>query len=579
MHKPVAASPVRTPGWLIATLIVAVFIAVTALAATSGRPPRQVPPSGAEAYIAADGTRTILTGPRSTQVRWTSHQPGIRPFVDGSPEFVRAAVEDPDSGHTGAWLIESEDDEQGTHPHLLRLDRDGLRTWTALWPEPRTFTPPRPEIPADPRAGQEQTTTGTVAGPEGTVAYSSTLHVLDAPAAGPDCLEFRRTDRVGVGPEQVSSRTRCPGLGVVALALPGETDATASWTLAADWPEAADPRPGLELTGPADGPLTGLRPTPLTFERAGLATLVPPAGPPQLMGDRLVIANTQTGNIVWAEPDESEDTYVPGPWVSVAGDILHTARCGDVLAGATSQRRLVAHDGAGRWLWSTDLPDVAGSPPVRAGDRFLVATKDGSVHAISCRDGTVAWSADSVVSVQPPVAGAAGVLVAGGDGVRLLDPATGRMLWERGLPDRITGLAQIGDLVLVGDNGNRLFALDPATGGFLSTFSLPDQAEEVHRLGEVLVVRTTTRVLGLTGPVGEWRVAWSVPFDGYASLADERHVVVADLREIVVLDSAGTLLERRALDFSPGSAGVFLTRTPDGFLASDTSGTVIRWRR
>ncbi|HHV20713.1 MAG TPA: hypothetical protein GXZ30_04125, partial [Propionibacterium sp.] len=65
----------------------------------------------------------------------------------------------------------------------------------------------------------------------------------------------------------------------------------------------------------------------------------------------------------------------------------------------------------------------------------------------------------------------------------------------------------------------------------------------------------------------------------YASLADERHVVVADLREIVVLDSAGTLLERRALDFSPGSAGVFLTRTPDGFLASDTSGTVIRWRR
>lgn len=568
---------------MIAGVIVAVFFAMTALAAAGSRPPRNVPMSGAEQYVAADGTRAILTGPRSTQVRWTSHQPGIRPFVDGPPEFVRATVDEPDHGSAGAWLVESEDDGQGSHPHLLRLDRDGLRTWTAMWPEQHTFTPGRLEVPADPRAGQQETTTGTASNERGTVPYSSTLQVLDAASTGPGCLEFRRTDRIGTAAERVTSRTRCPDRGVVSLTLPVEPAAgpaaEATWSLVPEWPEGADPRPDLDLTDVAAGPLTGLQPEPLTFERGRFATLVPPAGAPQLIDDRLVTANTQTGNIVWAEGAGA--TYRPGPWVSVGGDILSTARCGEVLAVATSRRQLVAHGGSGRWLWTSEFADVVGSPPTRMDDRFLVATKDGELHAVSCRDGRVTWSAGPVVSVQPPAVGPAGVLVAGDGGVRLLDPTTGRSRWERDLPDDITGLAQFDELAFVGDDGNRLFVLDAASGALLTTLSLPDQAEELHRVGDTIVARSTTRILGVAqgGSTEDWRLAWSLPFTGHTSLAGADHVVVASVDELVVVDAHGALVERRPLAIDPATASVFLSRTPDGLLAADGLGNVVRWRR
>lgn len=576
---PRSGRPRRAASWLIGVVLVFVFIAFTVVAGVAGRPPQRVPESGAEVYLAADGTRRILTGPRSTQVRWTAYQPGIRPLVDGPPSFVRAAVDNPEA-QSAAWVVENEDDREGTHPHLMRLDRDGLRTWATTWPEEWAFNPGRLEIPAAPRAGQRETTTGTATNAEGSVTYSSELEVLDATAAGPGCLEFRRTDRVGDRPERRSSRTRCPDRGLVSLTLPvdagpaGPTEAT--WSAVATWPAGVAPGDDADLTEVAGGPVTGLRADSITFERGGFVSLVPPAGSPQLIDDRLVVASQQTGNLVWADPSDEGPHYLPAAWVGVGGDIITSARCGEVIVVATSQRRLLAHDGEGRWLWTTEFEDVAGSPPVRSGDRLLVATKDGALHAVGCRDGAVAWTSSPVVSVQPPAVGPAGVLVAAEDGVLLLDPNTGATLWERSVPGTVTALTQAGDLALVGSDENVLFAFDARTGDSRATVTLPDGIEAMHLLGDTLVARATTRVIGFDA---EWRVAWSIPFMGEASLADADHVVVATTQEVLVLDSAGNIVERKGQSLDARSATMYLTRTPDGYLASDAFGSIVRWRR
>lgn len=564
---------------MIGVVLVAVFVLFTTVAGLAGRPPQRVPESGAEAYLAADGTRRILTGPRSTQVRWTGYQPGIRPLVDGPPSFVRAAVDDPEA-HTAAWVVENEDDREGSHPHLMRLSHDGLRTLTATWPQEWTFTPGRLEIPAGPRAGQRETTRGTASNSQDTVAYSSTLEVIDAAAAGPNCLEFRRTDWIGQGPERRSSRTRCPGRGLIALTLPvgpAEGEPTeATWTAVPTWPAGTAPGDDVDLSQGEEGPLTGLRAESLTLERGGLETLIPPSGSPQLLGDHLVIANQQTGNVVWAVPAVHGGPYLPAAWVNVGGDIITSARCGEVFVAATSQRRLVAHDGEGHWLWSTEFADVAGSPPVRSGDRILVTTKDSGLHAVDCRDGAIAWSAGPVVSRQPPAVGPAGVLGVGEDGVILLDPTSGATTWRRSLPGTITALAQIDDLALAGSDDNMLFVLDAATGAPRATVSVPDGIKDMHRLGDTLVARTTTRVIGVDAG---WRVAWSIPFMAGASLADADHVVMATTREVLVLDSAGTIVERKGHALDARSADMHLARTPDGFLAGDGLGHIVRWRR
>ncbi|MDO5682021.1 MAG: PQQ-binding-like beta-propeller repeat protein [Propionibacteriaceae bacterium] len=572
----------RASSRLIALAIIVVFIGVSVLGAVAGRPPAHVPISGAEAYLATDGSRVLLTGPRSTQVRWTSHQPGIRPMVDGPTDFVSASLADPDSGRSAAWVVESEDDGPGTQPHLMRVDSDGIRTWTSMWPEARTFTPGRLEIPASPQAGQRITTTGTATNERGTVTYSSTLKVFDASGAGPGCLEFRRSDRIGEGPAQLSNRTRCPGRGVVALTLPLSSGDQATWVRTPTWPRELDPRPGLDLTDPLlGGSLAGLRSEVVTFERGGLVTLVPPAGRPHLIGDQLVIASAQTGNVVWAKPAEptvqgaSDARFTPGAWASVSGDLLTSARCGEVFVVATSQRRLVAHAGSGRWIWTTEFADVAGSEPVRSGENLLVATKDGQLHAVSCREGGVVWSAEGLVSQLSPAVGPRGVLAADETGVRLLDTGDGTSHWTRTLPDRVTALAQIDRFAFVGDDSHRLFVLDGATGDVVTVLTLPDVVEAIHVIGDGYVLRTDTRVIGLS----PWRTTWSLPFTGRASLADGTHVAVASLSELVVLDDSGMLVGRRPLAVNPRAADVQLSPTTDGFLAADGVGTIVRWRR
>jgi hypothetical protein len=559
----------------VVVMVVGTFL-LSLVAAAVGRPPGLIAASGAERFIGPDGHRTVLASTRpagtvSAQVRQTGHQAGNRAWSDG-PWWFYLGLADLESATEHYWVVETEDDSGGDTPHLMRLDGTGLSTRVAGWPQIRYFDPTRPEVPADPRPGQRIITTGrTQTLPEEggvTEPYSSVLEVSDAADVGPGCLGFRRTDTLGTAAPVTSSRVRCPERGVVRLELP-----TGRWDAVAGWPEGDDPRRTVNLTPPPPGPLRGLVPTPIQFSRGLLPAEVPAAGPLLSPGGNYVLAAAATGNLLWLTPGGQQ--FEMTAWVDVGGDIVGVAECGNVVVAATTRRTVMAHDAEGRWLWTTELADVAGSNPVRAGDALLVATKDGRLTALGCRDGAVRWGIDGVGSTVSPAVGPTGVLVAGDGRVRLLDPVTGQQRWERNLPAQPRAVGFLGSLAVAADGDDIIHGLTGADGVPVWTHRLAATVVELHDLGEVVAVRTGTGFVGIDRR-GQRR--WQDDFRAMESLSDGRQVFAADLGGIVVIDAAGRTVERTEAPMHPVAASLHLARTPTGVTVVDPLGTMIDWR-
>ncbi len=483
--------------------------------------------------------------------------------------FMLAAVQagDPQDRY---WVAETESDagDPGMRWALLDLSSSGLRTWsTGDAEESRTFDPPRPEVPADPRPGQQVTTEGrtTVFGSDET-SYSSTLDVIDAEDG---CLEFRRTDRIADGAPVTSSRVRCADdRGIVRERTPA-----GEWVAVDDWPAGDDPRAGVDLTPAPGGALRDLNPEPLQVRRLGVDAPMPPVAPGEMIGDRVMVGNLQTGNIAWLSRDGDELSVTE--WADAGGDLITLGRCGEVTVAATTRRELVAFDGRGRWLWTTVLEDVAGSRPVRSGDRLLVATRDSRLNAVDCRTGNADWATSGINSSVSPAVSATGVLVADEAGVRLLDPETGAARWDRTLPNGVSALGLSDRVAIAGDAQGLAHAIDPATGERRRIADTGNSAREIHFVGETPVIRTTTSLVGLDVR-GERR--WVTPFTAMASLADSDHVLAVSPQEIVLLDHNGTEVARTSHAMSYATATLVASPTPDGALVIDGFGRIVLWR-
>lgn len=547
--------------------------AISVVAGATGRPRAILPVSGAERFVGPDGHREILTGTQGTQVRQTGHQPGLRAWGD-SPYWFAMAIRNAGWAQQQFWVVETEDDRTGAAPQLMYLDSAGLHTGVVGWPEIRSFDPARTEVPANPRPGQSVTSAGvsktlpTADRPGEEVAYTSVVDVIDAESVGDGCLEFRRTDNVGDAEPIVSSRVRCPDRGVVVLDGPqGRFDA------APGWPPSADPRPALDLTDPGNGPLAGLKPNRVTFMRGNVPTLIGPAGPVGIAGDQIVVAGKYNGNLTWLDP--AGDTYQLGPRVDVGGDFAGFAQCGEVLIAATSQRTVIAHDITGQWLWTTELSDVAGSRPIRSGADVLIATRDGRLTALGCRDGTIHWQTDGVASGVTPAVSPAGILVGGENSVRLLHAETGVEGWARNLPDRVVHLGFAHDQALVIENSSRLHSFTAADGTPRWNMRYASIPAEVRQLGSGIAIRTAATIEFVD------RQGHSVGgqnFSARTMVADGSHLFAASLSGILVLDSTGQIVERVDQPMDDRAADLLLTRTPTGVIAIDGLGTIIDWR-
>lgn len=575
-QTPTPGQPAVLPAWVGRSTIIVVVIGaflLSLIGAATARPPASIPVSGAERFVGPDGHREILAGAGAdpAQVRETGHAPGNRVWTDG-PWWFYLGLHDMNAAMKQYWIVETEDDSLGSTAHLMRLDRTGLRTRVTGWPEIRHFEPMRPEVPAHPVPGQRITTTGQTqrVDADHPETYSSVLEVSAATAVGPDCLEFLRTDTIGTATPVTSSRVRCPGRGVVRLELP-----LGRWDAVAGWPAKNDPRTAVNLTAPPLGPLRGLTPHAIEIIRLGMPTPVSAAGPLLSTGENYVLPAMPTGHLLWLAP--GSEGFEMTAWADTGGDLVGIAQCGDVIVAATSQRTVVAQDTKGRWLWTTELTDVAGSQLVRVADNLLVTTKDGRLTSLGCRDGIAQWAIDGTGGTVTPAVGPDGILVAGDRRVRLLDPATGQQRWDRPLPAQPSVLGFLGPVALAVDENNLVHGLSISDGRREWRHSIVDPVVELHDLGELGAVRTGAGFVGIDKH-GQRR--WQVGFRALDSVSDGREVFAADLGGIVVIDAAGHTVERKRAPMGAiGAMGWFhLARTPTGVTAADGLGTLIDWR-
>ena len=187
---------------------------------------------------------------------------------------------------------------------------------------------------------------------------------------------------------------------------------------------------------------TGLRPHSDPVLRNG-KLLVAAAG-------RLLAVDPSTGRRLASHPVEGIRLLAAGPRAVF-------------VAGGGSVR---AFDGDLRPLWTRWLGTALAAPPVLAGGRLWCAGTNGFLYAFDPRQGEPRGSVDlGGRPTGPPVAAAAGVVVATGEGELIGVEADGRVLWRQRLAaGRAVCAAGAGRLYAAGDGRLHAFAPAPLRG-------------------------------------------------------------------------------------------------------------------
>ena len=203
--------------------------------------------------------------------------------------------------------------------------------------------------------------------------------------------------------------------------------------------------------------------------------------------------------------------------------------------------------------WTSPVGESIEGPLATDGVRLFVATRDGAVQALSLATGSVAWRVEGrpgvvgwgpgLVAVReedgtvwgmeaetgharwkvesgiagaiPPVVSADAVLVAG-EGLALLDPATGAARWSVPAPPAVKGRPlEWGSRVLAGEADGALRCREAATGALAWAFPTGGivAAPIVDDRERVLFGTTDRRFLALHLKDGGQRWRWKVGAD------------------------------------------------------------------
>ncbi|HVR69537.1 MAG TPA: PQQ-binding-like beta-propeller repeat protein [Vicinamibacteria bacterium] len=226
--------------------------------------------------------------------------------------------------------------------------------------------------------------------------------------------------------------------------------------------------PGAVLVPTADGRLVFLEPKggrPLHELRLGSAVESTPA-----LAGGLAFVGTDEGELVAVDAVAGEERYRLRLGQMIRSSPVALEGEARVLVGVVEGRTagaLAAIEGTkGKLLWTRKLGAVFSSPAV-AGDRALVGSDDGSLHAVDLGRGSLAWShrLGGKVRATPAVAGDlavvadfAGLLVA----VRVAD---GKRAWSRAIGHAVYSSACVaGGLCVVGCREGHIHGFDLASG-------------------------------------------------------------------------------------------------------------------
>lgn len=551
--KPPAPPKRRT----LATAVWCMALAVTLLVAGS-----HAPTSASE----QTSTAVSLIGPNGLSVRYAQR--------DG----VASATWSRTRG--GATLASSGPDALGWWPILTKLDQASadLARFSATWAQgaatghsdevfslvngdvrrevavvgsdAQMYRDGRLELPATIAAGSTWTSQGSLYTlRDGKLSTAAAYYTSDGSAetaqdaglAAAGCLDVVVRETIQGAPLTSTTRTWCPGRGIVRFG-----DGATTWQQATSVPEStvSPVSKAFDWTRAAD--LSFAASMPLTSLGSSLLMLTYVSRPGVLPDGTLVVALKGNGDIVALDTAATTGNKDHTTWrVHPGGVITSCVTLGEITVATTSERKAVAYGPTGLALWSAPLTDTSNARPAEFGGRIVVVTVDGGVVALDQATGAEAWrsSLPNEIQLRPQVSGdtlvaidesgtmvafdtsgnqlwrtsepstdmytiSSGVVVLherGGSAVRGYDLATGTKLWRVWQPTSLTALVDV-DGVAVAYGLGGVTSYDAATGavGWTETNAPIDAMVE----GDHLVLLTTTDlvVLGRDGKVSaQWR--------------------------------------------------------------------------
>lgn len=422
---------------VVGTIAVLVVAAVGFFAAV----PKPHVQAGYREYLGPDGIEVVTTIPPAPNGPFTVSQAtsGFAEAVAGIPSSLAAsgvakaaAALPADIEFIRSYFAGIAGDGTATTSYAVyALSSGGLLlaaervAGTDLW-----YDPPMPVMPANPAPGMSWDGAGGVSG-VATYAMTGTIE----PATDAACIRTVVRSRIELAGKLARSVAQdtvwCRGRGSV------RSEDLDSGVVAqvSDPPVPAPPR---------GAPLATLAPP----EAPGVLPLLAPSVrlPPRVAGGWIAMANATGADVLLAGTAVADASTRIGWQQHPGGAILGLSvdQRGPIVA--TTKRQVIALDSAGRWRWTTSLPDAVAGTPVVVGQTVVVALLDGTVAGIDCATGAVKWSSrmsDAVVA-SPALAGdvavvadIAGQVVAyGGDGVERWTASTGAVLGPiSALPD------------------------------------------------------------------------------------------------------------------------------------------------
>jgi outer membrane protein assembly factor BamB len=202
----------------------------------------------------------------------------------------------------------------------------------------------------------------------------------------------------------------------------------------------------------------------------------------------------------------------------------------------------------GKALWR-----VAGRPgPLAFGGGVLALREaDGTVWSMNPDDGSARWKVESgIKGLLPPLVTGERIVVAG-EGLAVLDAASGRLTWSAMEARAATAPALSATSVVLGEADGHLRGRDLATGRVLwshPTTRALQAAPVADDGGRILVGTTDRRFVSLEGATGEARWTWRLGADvQHAATVFERLVLFATNEDVLyALDRGNGHLAWRA---------------------------------
>ncbi|HYU79430.1 MAG TPA: PQQ-binding-like beta-propeller repeat protein [Vicinamibacterales bacterium] len=142
-----------------------------------------------------------------------------------------------------------------------------------------------------------------------------------------------------------------------------------------------------------------------------------------------------------------------------------TPAAGDGFVFAAAEDAVVAFDErTGAIAWRTAIGGAIAAPVFFDAGLVLVAKTDGELLSIRAQDGVVAWRRGVGAEPAAPPSAAGDRLYVGLKDHHLLalDRETGTTVWTLAAGDEISGILALGDQVLFGTRGNRVYSVRPS---------------------------------------------------------------------------------------------------------------------